>query len=139
MPPQEKLAGLVGIHLKLGHSPATDMHHMLYRAGHGKDVLAFIPKVLESRRGYNSVNVSIFKNTRLAEYFIWRVQTNMFFQWETVCAVLSDECIRYACERNPTRVVEGSLSRLDRILRNTVDPGFRPRRSLYGRYGWSRL
>ena len=45
---KEKIAGLLGLHVKFWHAPLAEMKRMMYRVGHGKDILALITKALLS-------------------------------------------------------------------------------------------
>ena len=47
VPEARKLSGLLGLHIKIWHAPATELQKMLYRAGHGRDVIELIPKMVK--------------------------------------------------------------------------------------------
>ena len=44
---REKLAGLLGLHIKFWHASAADMHRMMQKTRHGKVVLDLIPEVIK--------------------------------------------------------------------------------------------
>eukprot|EP00974_Lingulodinium_polyedra_P047737 4583211-Lingulodinium_polyedra.AAC.1 len=43
---KEKLRILLGLHIKFWHVGKAEMHRMLLRGGHGKNILDLIPKAL---------------------------------------------------------------------------------------------
>ncbi len=95
---KEKIAGLLGLHIKFWHASLSDMSRMLYRGGHGKDVLDLLPEVLkrckECQERARTMSKPLIKAS-LATHFNDRVQTDLFFLWDRCYVIMVDECIRY--------------------------------------------
>ena len=97
---KEKIAGLLGLHIKFWHASHSDMHRMLYRAGLGKEVLDLLKPALDRCPECRAMKATLTKplvRIRSAEYFNERVQTDLFFLWapSRCYIILIDECIRY--------------------------------------------
>ena len=79
---KEKIAGLLGLHIRFWHASAQDMRRMLYRVGHCKAVVALVDKVVQSCPECAAYARKLTKpliRMRLAEHFNLRVQTDLFF------------------------------------------------------------
>ena len=96
---KQKIAAIMGIHVKFWHASEADLARMLYRAGHSKDVIALCPKVLESCKECHTWKKTLARpqvRATLATHFNHTVQTDLFFLWDRTYIVLICECIRYA-------------------------------------------
>ena len=96
---RERLAGLLGLHIKFWHAPEYELRRLLYRGGQGKDVIALLPKVIELCTECAAVQATMHKplvKAAIAEHFNQRVQTDLLFIWDKCFMILVDECLASA-------------------------------------------
>ena len=54
---KEKKAAIMGLHYKFWHASAMELKKMLYRAGHGAEVIALVPEVVKGCKELSLIHI----------------------------------------------------------------------------------
>ena len=98
---REKMAMLLGLHIKFWHAPASDMVRFLRKGGYDSDTLQMVhtvvPWMCEQCMAWRRTMTRPQHKMSLSPHFNFRVHTDLFFIFDERCyIILVDDCIRYA-------------------------------------------